>query len=89
MVSTKTYAAIFVVLMASSTTQVALEFAGYVETAYWAAFGAIIVLSTFKALLVAGYFQHLRFEPRSLTYLVSIGLAAALALTLAASYSIL
>ena len=88
MVSTKTYAAIFVVLMVSSTTQAALEFAGYVENAYWMAFGAIIVLSTFKALLVAGWFQHLRYEPRSLSYLMLTALAAALALTLAAAYSI-
>lgn len=89
MVSTKTYAAIFAVLTVSSTTQAALEFAGYVQNAYWMAFAAILVLSTFKALLVAGYFQHLRFEPRSLSYLMATGLAAALALTLAASYSIL
>ena len=88
MVSTKTYAAIFVVLMIGSTTQAALEFAGYVESAYWMAFGAIILLSSIKALLVAGYFQHLRFEPRSLSYLVLTALAAALALTLAAAYSI-
>jgi len=46
-------------------------------------------LSVAKAVLVAAYFQHLRFEPRSLTYVVLMGLAAALALTLAASYSIL
>ncbi|MGM0592368.1 MAG: cytochrome C oxidase subunit IV family protein, partial [Halobacteriota archaeon] len=62
-----------------------VEFAGLT---YWTAFGTIIVLSFVKALLVAGYFMHLRFEPRSLTYLITIGLTAALALTLAASYSI-
>lgn len=88
MVSTKTYAAIFVLLMIGSTTQAALEFAGLVENAYWLAFGAILVLSSIKALLVAGYFQHLRFEPRGLSYLMLTALAAALALTLAAAYSI-
>lgn len=88
MVTTKTYAAIFAVLFTSSTIQAALEFAGYVEEVYWVAFGVILVLSTFKALLVAGYFQHLRFEPRGLTYLMLSALAAALALTLAAAYSI-
>lgn len=88
MVSTKTYAVIFAVLMVSSTTQALLEFAGYVENVYWMAFGAIIVLSSFKALLVVGYFQHLRFEPRGLSYLMLSALAAALALTLAAAYSI-
>ncbi|MCO8268379.1 cytochrome C oxidase subunit IV family protein [Haloferax sp. AB510] len=86
MVSTKLYTAIYVVLFVSATVQVLVEFAGL---SYWLAFGVIMVLSVAKAVLVAAYFQHLRFEPRSLTYLVGIGLAAALALTLAASYSLL
>nr|WP_049918614.1 cytochrome C oxidase subunit IV family protein [Haloferax larsenii] len=86
MVSTKFYTAIYVVLFVSATIQVLVEFAGL---AYWAAFGIIIVLSAAKAVLVAAYFQHLRWEPRSLTYLVGIGLVAALALTVAASYSLL
>ncbi|MFB6157082.1 MAG: cytochrome C oxidase subunit IV family protein [Haloferacaceae archaeon] len=85
MVSTKLYTAIYVALFVSATVQVLVEFAGL---AYWTAFGIIMVLSAAKAVIVAAYFQHLRFEPRSLTYLVAIGLAAALALTLAASYSI-
>ena len=86
MVSTKLYTAIYVVLFVSATVQVLVEFAGL---EYWTAFGLIIALSAAKAVLVAAYFQHLRFEPRSLTYVVLGGLAAALALTLAASYSIL
>jgi cytochrome c oxidase subunit 4 len=86
MTSTKLYTTIFVVLFVSATVQVLVEFAGL---SYWLAFGLIMVLSAVKALLVVAYFQHLRWEPRSLTYLVGIGLAAALALTLAASYSIL
>ena len=86
MVSTKLYTAIYAALFVSATVQVLVEFMGM---AYWTAFGIIIVLSVAKAILVAAYFQHLRFEPRSLTYLVGIGLAGALALTLAASYSIL
>jgi cytochrome c oxidase subunit 4 len=84
--NTKLYTAIYVVLFVSATIQVLVEFAGF---AYWTAFGLIMVLSAVKAVLVAAYFQHLRWEPRSLTYLVGIGLAAALALTFAASYSIL
>ncbi|WP_396612507.1 cytochrome C oxidase subunit IV family protein [Haloferax sp. S1W] len=86
MVSTKLYTAIYVVLFVSATVQVLVEFAGL---AYWTAFGIIIALSAAKAVLVAAYFQHLRFEPRSLTYLISVGLVAALALTVAASYSLL
>ena len=86
MVSTKLYTAIYVVLFVSATVQVLVEFAGL---PYWTAFGLIIALSFGKALLVAAYFQHLRYEPRSLSYLLVIGLLAALALTVAASYSIL
>jgi cytochrome c oxidase subunit 4 len=56
---------------------------------YWTAFGAIMVLSLVKAVVVAGYYQHLRWEPRSVTYLVLGGVFVALALTTAAAYSIL
>jgi len=42
-----------------------------------------------KALFVAGYYQHLVWEPRSLSYLMLIGFVGFIALTVAASYSIL
>jgi cytochrome c oxidase subunit 4 len=85
MPDTKFYASIFVVLFVLATAQVLIEFAGL---AYWTAFAVIIVVSTVKAVAVAAYFQHLRYEPRSLTYLVGLGLLGALALTSAAAYSI-
>ena len=88
MVSLKLYTFIYVALFISATVQVLIEFAGWLETMYWFAFWLIIILSLVKALLVAGYFQHLRYEPASLSYLILTGLGAALALTLAASYSI-
>jgi cytochrome c oxidase subunit 4 len=88
MVSLKLYTFIYVALFISATVQVLIEFAGWLETMYWFAFWLIIILSFIKALLVAGYFQHLRYEPASLSYLILTGLGAALALTLAASYSI-
>jgi cytochrome c oxidase subunit 4 len=88
MARTKLYTAIYVVLFVMATAQVAVEYAGYLKEAYWAAFGAILVLSFVKAGVVAAYYQHLRWEPRSLTYLVVTGLLAVLALTIAASYSI-
>ncbi|MDY6817586.1 MAG: cytochrome C oxidase subunit IV family protein [Halobacteriales archaeon] len=85
MASTKLYSIIYVILFVFATLQVIVEFMGL---SYWIAFGAIIILSFVKAVLVAGYYQHLRSEPRSVTYLVGVGLLAALALTIAASYSI-
>jgi cytochrome c oxidase subunit 4 len=89
MARTKLYTAIYVVLFVFATLQVAVERMGLLEPGtYWLAFGAIMVLSFVKAVIVAAYFQHLRWEPRSLTYLVLLGLSGALALTLAAGYSI-
>lgn len=80
------YTAIYVVLFVFATAQFFVESAGM---AYWVAFGVIMVLSAVKALLVAGYYQHLVWEPRSISFVMGVGLLAALALTLAAAYSIL
>jgi len=88
MVSIKLYTVIYVLLFAGATTQVLIEESPIFHEAYWIAFGGIIVLSAIKALMVAGWYQHLRFEPRGLSYLMLSALAAALALTLAAAYSI-
>ena len=81
----KLYTAIYVVLFAFATLQVLVEQAGI---DYGTALALIIALSFLKAVIVAGYYHHLRWEPRSLSYLIGIGLLAALALTVAASYSI-
>lgn len=89
MTHTKLYTGIFVVLMVFSTTQAVVEQIGLLEEAYWPAFGLILLLSTIKAVFVAGYYQHLRWEPRAVTYIPLSGLFAALALTTAAAYSIL
>ena len=86
MTRTKLYVAIYVLLFGMATAQVFVESMGM---AYWTAFAAILGLSFAKAALVAGYYQHLRYEPRSVTVVVLVGLLAALALTVAASYSIL
>jgi len=84
MASTKLYAAIFGTLMVFSTAQALLEFSGILEEYYWIAVGIIMVLST-----VAGWFQHLKYEPRSVTYLMAGSLVIVLALTAGAAYSIL
>lgn len=84
----KTYTIIFVLLMALSTSQALIEMLGYLDQAYWIVFGAIMVISSIKAVMVAGWFQHLRYEPRSVTYLIATALLAVIALTAAAAYSI-
>lgn len=85
MTSTKLYTVIYVVLFAFATAQVALEFMGI---SYAVAVAGILLLSVIKAVLVAGYYQHLLYEPRSVTYVMVSGLLTAIALTFAASYSI-
>ncbi|MFC6963895.1 cytochrome C oxidase subunit IV family protein [Halocatena marina] len=85
MTSTKLYSVIYVVLFVFATAQVAIEFT---NIAYWVAVTAILVLSVIKAVVVAAYYQHLKYEPRSITYVMLSGLLTALALTFAASYSI-
>jgi|AntDeeMinimDraft_5_1070356.scaffolds.fasta_scaffold08485_2 cytochrome c oxidase subunit 4 len=85
---TKLYTAIYVVLFAFATLQAVVEYAGFLEQSYWLAFWAIIVLSLIKAVIVAAYYQHLRWEPRAVSYLVVGGVVAAVALTAAASFSI-
>lgn len=85
----KLYAGIYVVLFVLATAQALVEIVGYLDQAYWNAFALIIVLSFAKAVVVAGYYQHLRWEPRSVSYLVLGGLFVAVALTTAAAYSIL
>lgn len=89
MARTKLYVGIYVVLFAFATVQVLVETAGILAEDYWLGFGAILVLSAVKAVLVAAYYQHLRFEPPAVTYVVLVGLFGALSLTLAAAYSIM
>jgi cytochrome c oxidase subunit 4 len=88
MVNTKVYTVIFGALFVLATAQAALEQMGLLEQWYWPVFGVMMALSFAKAFMVAGWFQHLKYEPRSVTYVVGAGLLAALALTVAAAYSI-
>lgn len=87
MARTKLYTIIYVVLFVLATAQVAVEQVDLFG--YWAALAIIAALSLVKALFVAGYYQHLVWEPRSVSYLMLIGFVAFIALTVAASYSIL
>ncbi|NHN61347.1 MULTISPECIES: cytochrome C oxidase subunit IV family protein [Halorussus] len=83
----KLYTAIYVVLFAFATVQLLVEQSGGLP--YWTAFWVIIALSFVKAVMVAWYYQHLKWEPRSVSFTMFVGLLAALALTTAAAYSIL
>jgi cytochrome c oxidase subunit 4 len=89
MTSIRTYTIIFGALMLVSTTQAALEFVGLLEAQYWIAFALIIGLSVVKAVTVAGWYMHMREEPRAITYLALAGLLGVVALTAGAGYSVL
>ncbi len=75
-------------LFVIATLQVVVERTALMEEAYVIALVLITLLSVIKAVVVAGYFQHLVWEPRSLTYVMLLGFVGFLALTVAASYSI-
>jgi cytochrome c oxidase subunit 4 len=89
MTSIKTYTAIFGVLMVISTTQFAVEEIGVLENNYWPVLGVILVLSTLKALAVAGWYMHLYEEPRAVSYIAVAGVIGVVALTAGAAYSML
>jgi hypothetical protein len=81
--SVKLYTLIYVLLLGLALSKVAFfEFFGY-----WKAVSATLVTATMKTLLIVGYYQHLKFEPRSLTYLMGMGVFAVFLLTVAATYS--
>lgn len=88
MVNIKVYTTIFGALFVLATAQALLEAAGLLAAYYWPVFVVMMALSFAKAAMVAGWFQHLNYEPRSVTYVYGAGLMAALALTVAAAYSI-
>ena len=88
MARTKLYTGIYVALFVIATLQVGVEQIGLLEESYLLALALITVLSVIKAVIVAGYFQHLVWEPRSVTYVMLLGVVGFLALTVAASYSI-
>jgi len=87
MASLKTYTAIFVVLMAISTTQFVFEISGLLSDYYLPILAVIMILSTMKAMAVAGWYMHLVDEPRAITYLAMGGVICVVALTAGAAYS--
>jgi cytochrome c oxidase subunit 4 len=87
MANIKLYGIIFVVLGMISTTQFLVE-SFLPEGLYWIGLVAILLLSTMKAMAVAGWYMHLVEEPRSITYLALGGVLCVVALTAGAGYSV-
>ena len=84
--SVKLYTLIYVALVALATSK--FIFFHFEYFSYWQAFGATMTAAALKTLLIVGYYQHLRWENRSLSALMAQALALALLLMVAASYSI-
>ena len=86
MTSTRTYTIIYVVLLVLAAGKfVFMEFDFF---DYWDAFAGVMVLAVAKTVLIAGWYQHLKDEPRSLTYLMLLALFLVLLLGAASAYSI-
>ncbi|KDE60434.1 hypothetical protein EL22_22125 [Halostagnicola sp. A56] len=88
MASIRTYSIIYVALLLLGTAQFALFEVDLIEFGYWTALTGVLLFSVAKILLVAGYFQHLIEEPRSITYMMVSALFMVLLLTIAAGFSI-
>ena len=86
--SLKLYTAIYVALLVAATLNFILFEATFIEFTYAQALGGTLVIATVKTLLIVAYFQHLRWENRSLTYVMTLALALTMLLMAAATYSI-
>lgn len=84
--SIKLYTAIYVALLALAASK--YIFFNVPFFGYWEAFGATMASAVAKTALIAGYYQHLRWENRSLTWLMLLSVALVVLLMAAASYSI-
>ena len=87
MADLRTYTLIYIALVALATGKfVFFHFEGIFT--YQMAVGGTIILAVIKTLLIAGYFQHLREEPRSISYMMATAVFMVFLLTIAAGYSI-
>lgn len=84
--SLKLYTGIYVALLALAASK--YLFFNVLPFGYWQAFAATMIAAVLKTGLIVGYFQHLRSENRSLTWLMALSLGLVLLLMAAASYSV-
>jgi cytochrome c oxidase subunit 4 len=87
MASIKLYTAIFGALMVLSTLQFLVE-RFMLEDLYMISMAIILLVSTIKAVSVAGWYMHVFDEPRAISYLAMSAVIGVLALIAGAAYSI-
>ena len=85
MTSVRTYTIIYVILLALGTGKF-LFFT--FDFDYAVAMGGTMILAVAKSLLIAGYYQHLVDEPRSISYVMLLAVFMVFLLVIAAGYSI-
>lgn len=85
MSSIRSYTLIYVVLLVLATAKFVFHGMGLDESVF---VGIIVVLAVMKSLIIAGYFQHLIDEPRSITYMMGTAVFMVFLLVAAAGYSI-
>ncbi len=87
MASIRTYSLVYVALLLLATGK--FVFFSFPDIfSYEIAIIGTMILAAIKVSLIAGYFQHLKDEPRSITYLMLTAAFMVVLLTLAAGYSI-
>ncbi len=85
--SVKLYTAIYIALLVLALSKfIFFEFDQFFT--YQQAFAGTMVAAAIKSFLIVAYFQHLRWENKSLTYLMVLSLALVLLLMAASTYSI-
>ena len=85
MTSVRTYTIIYVILLGLGTGKF-LFFT--FDFPYAVAMGGTMILAVAKSLLIAGYYQHLVDEPRSVSYVMLLAVFMVFLLVIAAGYSI-
>ncbi|WP_306058834.1 cytochrome C oxidase subunit IV family protein [Natronococcus wangiae] len=86
MASLRTYTLVYIALVALATGK--FVFFELPQFTYTMAITGTIILAVIKVGLIAGYFQHLIEEPRSITYMMAVAVFMVFLLTIAAGYSI-
>ena len=87
MTSVRQYTLVYVLLLVLAGSK--WLFFNLPQFDYWTAIGATMVAAFLKTGLIVAFYQHLKDEPRSLTYLMLLSAGLVALLGVAASYSIM
>lgn len=84
MAHTRLYTLVYVALLGLAVGKVAF----FELFAYWTAIGLTLASAVLKTGLIAWYYQHLKWEPRSVSYVMLLGVFGVFLLTVAATFSV-